>query len=68
MKPEDKTKLAEIAVHLFNMQRQMIRGCMNHGCQIQEPTGMATNGGCQCSFRQFARRLRDIAELLHPTI
>jgi hypothetical protein len=28
---------------------------------------MATNGGCQCSVRHFAQRLRDIAELLHPT-
>ena len=25
-----------------------ITGCQSHGCIIKKPTGMATNGGCQC--------------------
>jgi len=26
----------------------MSKGCQNHGCLIEEPKGMATNGPCRC--------------------
>ena len=25
-----------------------VEGCDDHGCQIQKPEGMGTNGGCRC--------------------
>jgi hypothetical protein len=25
-----------------------IRGCGDHGCLIEKPEGMGTNGGCRC--------------------
>ena len=37
-------------------------GCGNHGCVINPPTGLATNGGCMCYPRQIARRLRHLVE------
>ena len=56
-----KERLANIAIELRSVERQMIRGCFNHGCRIVKPTGQATNGPCQCSPRNFARALLDIA-------
>jgi hypothetical protein len=56
----------ELAAELWGIERQMTRGCGNHGCRVQKPTGQATNASCDCGPRKLARRLRDIAERLSP--
>jgi len=30
------------------MANDYLKGCGNHGCVIEAPVGMATNGGCRC--------------------
>lgn len=57
---------SEAAVMLWAIQRRMTRGCGNHGCRIGKIEGMAPNGRCTCTAREFARELRDIAEMLSP--
>jgi len=57
----ERSPFAEFALELWAIQRQMIRGCGNHGCRIKKPVGMATNGPCHCTARYFARDLLDIA-------
>lgn len=27
-----------------------MRGCGDHGCVIEKPVGMGTNGGCRCVY------------------
>lgn len=56
--------LSDVATMLWAIQRRMIRGCGNHGCKIGKIEGMATNGPCRCTPKDFARELRDIANLL----
>jgi hypothetical protein len=61
-----KDILGGFAAELWAIQRQMVRGCGNHGCRVNRPTGMATNDRCRCTPRDFAQRLRDIADRLSP--
>jgi len=63
MKPLKK-RLENVAEELWVVHRQMVRGCLHHGCKIQPPTGQGTNGPCTCSTSAFARRLRDLADRL----
>lgn len=55
---------AEAAMPLKDFQAEIVklsewaqRGCSDGGCQIEKPKGMHTNGGCQCSPREFAKHL-----------
>lgn len=54
-------------VDAFDAAMKDLGGCSNHGCMINPPMGMGTNGACKClndphMARRFAvevRRLRD---------
>jgi len=56
----------ELAVELWGIERQMTRGCGNHGCRVWRTVGQGTNASCSCGPRMLARRLRDIADRLSP--
>lgn len=62
--PDVSPPFAEAAVMLWAIQRRMVRGCGNHGCRIGKIEGMATNGPCRCTAKDFSRELRDIADML----
>jgi len=63
-----KEELADAAVMLLNIQRQMVRGCFNHTCKIEKPAGIGLNDRCHCSKKEFASKLRDIATMIEGGI
>jgi len=40
-----------------DIRHRLTHGCGDGGCQIKRPTGMHTNGGCQCRPEYFAEEL-----------
>lgn len=35
-----------------------VKGCGDNSCQVAQPRGMATNGGCRCEERELRRALQ----------
>lgn len=57
-------KLPDLQKELIELSKHSQLGCGDGGCQIRKPTGMHTNGGCQCSPKQFQVALLHLAEQL----
>lgn len=66
MNPETRLSYSKLATQLLFIMGRLLHGCGNHGCRVEAPLGMATNGACHCSPRDFATELRDMANLLDP--
>ena len=37
-----------------------MKGCGDHSCVIEKPTGQATNGGCRCTPLVLRRRIWEL--------
>jgi len=46
----------ELVERLQLIISKMLRGCGNHGCVIQSPQGMGTNGACRCRPRRVPQQ------------
>ena len=42
---------------IFQLSNQLTNGCGDSGCQIKEPKGQCTNGGCHCRPIDFIDKL-----------
>ena len=51
----------ELTRDLKRMLARLKFGCGNHLCRVVKPTGMGTNGKCQCSPRGFSNELLRLA-------
>lgn len=49
-----ETSLAAHDAELLNKPFEGLPGCTDGGCVVRKPTGMHTNGGCQCIRYQTA--------------
>mgnify|MGYP007003540367 CR=1 FL=1 len=45
-----------------------MRGCGNHGCYIQEPSGQGTNGPCGCDKYALRREIMRLQSLENEVI
>ena len=57
-------KRSDLHHKLTALAKQLIDGCGNHGCVIKAPTGMATNGPCNCRPRTVGRYMFHISSAL----
>lgn len=45
------------------LQLQLLHGCGNHGCVINQPKGLGTNSVCNCRPKVFVKTLLNLAML-----
>jgi hypothetical protein len=54
---EPLMSLKDFQDHVAKLNEWAQHGCRNGGCQIEQPQGMHTNGGCRCLPKDFAEHL-----------
>lgn len=53
--------IEDLSESVERLARRLKHGCGNHGCRINPPKGMGTNVVCNCSPREIAKLLLDLA-------
>lgn len=52
----------EVAAELMRLEKydnimSGLQGCSDHGCMVNPPKGMGTNGGCRCSTIRYVSNI-----------
>jgi hypothetical protein len=57
----DDYTLEKLKAEVERLDERLFYGCGNHGCRVNPPTGLATNGACNCTPKEFSMVLLEIA-------